>query len=164
MASDTTHDTKLTRFIGAAREQVEADTGYALTTQTFSLSRTRFPDGDEIKIPVRPVQSISSVTYYDANDTQQTLSTDVYGLNARRRVVYLKYNQSWPNLTERPDGITVTLVAGYGAAANVPYEFRQAILLQVAKWFEHRGDESKMPAHDTAYERIVKKLLRSSYP
>lgn len=164
-ASDTNHDTKLTRYIETAREQVEHDTGYALITQTYTLSQRTWPDGtDELHIPIRPIQSITSVTYYDTDNAQQTLSTDVYGLDSARRLLYLKYNQQWPAITEQHDGIVTTITAGYGSASNVPTLFKQAILLQVAKWFMHRGDESNMAAHDTAYERIVKRILRNSYP
>lgn len=163
LASDTTHDTKLARYIGAAREQVENDTGYALITQTFTVSRSTFPAG-EISIPVRPLQSVSGVTYYDADNSQQTLATSVYGLDSTRRLLYLKYNQDWPTITEQHDGIVITCVAGFGSAANVPSEFKQAILLQVTKWFEHRGDESGNSRFDVAYEAIIRRLLRTSYP
>ena len=163
LASDTTHDVKLARYIGAAREQVENDTGYALTTQTFTVSRSTFPAG-EIAVPIWPIQSVSSITYYDADNSQQTLATSVYGLDTPRRLIHLKYNQDWPTITEQHDGIVVTCVAGFGSAANVPNEFKQAILLQVTKWFEHRGDESGKSVYDTAYESIIRRLLRTSYP
>ena len=171
IASDTSHDTKLTRYIAAAREQVEDDTGYALITSTWTLSMTHFPGYSErlrsgesfIHLPRRPIQSIGSITYYDGADSQQTLSTDVYGLDGARRLVYLKYNQTWPAYTERHNGIVITFVAGYTSATAVPYVFKQLILLQVAKWFEHRGDESKMPAHDTAYERLLRTVVSGDY-
>lgn len=162
----TTHDAAIDDWIIAAREQLEDDTGYACITTTFTLSMSAFPSGNApIRLPVRPVQSVSSITYYDTADAQQTLATTVYGLDGPRRLVYVKNDQEWPSVNGQHDGIVVTFVAGYGSSAsNVPRLLRQAVLLQVAKWFQHRGDESQMPAHDTAYERIVKRLLRSSYP
>lgn len=161
-ASVTAHDTKLNRYMVSAREQVENDTGYALITQTLTLSFTAFPSGSFFDIPIRPIQSIS-ITYYDASNAQQTLDTAVYQLDKGRRRVYLKHNQSWPAITEQHNGIVVTIVAGYGTEANVPRLFKQACLLQVAKWWAHRGDESKMIAHDTAYERIIRRFA-VSYP
>ena len=165
-ATVTDHDTKLSRYITASVEQVENDTEYVLITQTYTLSFDSFPsNGDPIPLPVRPIQSITSITYYDTSNTQQTLATTVYGLDKARRQVYLKYDQEWPDITEQHNGNVITFIAGFGLTeANTPRLFKQAILLQVAKWWAHRGDESKMPAHDTAYERIIRRVLRSSYP
>lgn len=164
-ATVTDHDTKLTRYIIASREQVENDTGYALATQTFTLTGDCFPSGaGHIQIPVRPVASITGITYYDTSNAQQTLATSVYDLDQPRRQVHLKYDQEWPSITTQRNGIEVTLRAGYGTAASVPSLFKQAILLQVTKWWVHRGDESKMPAHDSAYESIIARLIRTSYP
>lgn len=161
----TAHDTKLTRYIAAGREQVEHDTEHALLTQTVVLAMDRFPNSDSILVPLRPLVSVSSITYYDDANTQQTLSTDVYGLDIARRRVYLKYNQTWPGTTVQHDGVEITLVAGYGSdESDVPLWAKQAILLQTAKWWMHRGDESKMPAHDTAYESIIRRRLRTGNP
>lgn len=164
--ADTTHDDAIDDYIIAAREQVEHDTGYSCCTQTFTLSMTEWPTKPAvIRLPVRPIQSVSGITYYDSDNSQQTLATSVYGLDAPRRLIHLKYDQEWPSVTVQHNGIVVTFTAGFGASAStVPRLLRQAILLQVAKWFQHRGDESHMPAHDTAYERIITKIARSSYP
>lgn len=169
-SADTTHDSAIEDYIIAAREQLEHDTGYICITQTYSLSMDVWPEspksrfhGTVIELPLRPIQSVSSITYYDEGNSQQTLSTTVYGLDAPNRFIYLKYDQEWPAITPQHNGIVVTFVAGYGGSeTNVVRLIRQAILLQVAKWFEHRGDESEMPAHDSAYEKIVMRM-RSEY-
>lgn len=166
-ATVTAHDTKLDRFIAAAREQVETDTEYVCITQTYTLSFSAFPCEDTIDLPVRPVASISSITYFDSNNTQQTLATTVYGLDAARRVVHLKYDQEWPDITEQHNGIVITFVAGFGTASNVPSLIKQAMLLQVEKWFVHRGDETGGKAvqmYDIAYEALISRILRTSYP
>jgi uncharacterized phiE125 gp8 family phage protein len=38
------------------------------------------------------------------------------------------------------NAIEVRFTAGFGAASAVPEDLRQAILLAVAHWFDHRGD------------------------
>ncbi len=165
-SADTTHDSAIDDYIIAAREQVEHDIGYAMITQTYTLSLTTFPKKNgPIRIPIRPIQSVASVTYYDTSNAQQTLATTVYGLDAARRLLFVKYDQEWPSITEQHNGIVVTLTAGYGGtAATVPRLLRQAMLLQIAKWFQHRGDESHMPAHDTAYKMLIDRFMRTSYP
>ena len=161
----THHDDQISEQIQAAAEQVEKDTEHICITQTFQVLLNDFPSTGFIRIPVRPIQSLTSITYLDTNSEEQILSTDVYGLDSVRRQVYLKHGQAWPAITPERNGIVITVIAGYGASAtNVPRLIKQAILLQVAKWFQHRGDESLMPAHDTAYERIIRRIARSSYP
>ena len=165
-ASDTTHDSKVGRAITAAREQFEADTGYVCITQTYTVSFDCFPSsGDSVYLPVRPAASISSITYYDINNASQTLATSVYGLDTSSREVYLKYNQEWPDVTEQHNGCVITCTAGFGAASNVPALIKSAVLLQVGKWFYQRDmTENTVFSEDRAYERIVNRLLRTSYP
>ena len=164
ISTDTTHDTKLSRFITAAREQLEHDTGYVCVNQTYTLSFDVFPSCDHIDIPLRPLQSVTSIQYQDADNSQQTLDTTVYGTDTARRLVYLKHNQSWPSVTEQHNGVIVTLVAGFGETeANVARLIKQAILLQVTRWFADRGDDTYTSKHDTAYEQIRKRISSSSY-
>ena len=166
IASDQSHDVKLNRYIQSAREQVETDTGYKLITQTFTLSLDEFPEQEPlIQIPARPLQSVSGITYYDSDNAQQTLSTDVYGVDVPRRMVYRKVNQTWPASTVQHNNIQVTFNVGFGAASNVPSLIKQALLLQITKWFVHRGEEmSDASKIDRAYEALIKRILRTSYP
>jgi uncharacterized phiE125 gp8 family phage protein len=157
MATDTTQDIKLIRFIKSAREQVEHDTGRALINQTFTLKMPSFGSESYFRLQIQPVASITSITYYDSSNAQQTLATSVYGLDPVKSIVHLKYNQSWPSITEQHNGIVTTFVAGFGATeAYVPRIYKQAIMLQVTKWFVHRGDEGQVHGagtYDEAYDR-----------
>lgn len=161
LTTDTTHDTKLTRWIAAARELVELESKYALITQTFTLSFTAFEHF--IPIPIEPVQSVSGITYFDGDNTQQTVTSTIYGLDIQRRKVFLEYNQNWPTTTSRHNGIVITFLAGFGTATNVPYTIKQTMLLKIGEWFDDRGDKQRM-SRESAYDRMSKKLLRSSYP
>ena len=157
----TAHDTKLTRYIAAAREKVETDTEYVCITQTFTLSFRDFPDGEEpIYLPVRPVGSVSGITYYDTDNSQQTLATTVYGVDASRRMVYLKYDQEWPDVTDQHNGCVITFTAGFGASsANVPALIRQMVLVEVARWWAvDRGDRIGEMEQKTEYDELVKRI------
>jgi uncharacterized phiE125 gp8 family phage protein len=165
-SSDTSHDDHITDAIIAAREQFEHDTPYVSVRQTFELILDQFPQGgDSIYFPVQPVAALSSVTYMDGS-TQQTLATTVADLDRKKRSLALKYDQEWPSIEEQTDAIVITFTAGYASASGVPRLIRQAILLQVAKWFEDRDMMySQSPEQfDLAYERIIRRLMRSSYP
>ena len=162
--SDTTHDDHITLLIQTAREQWEHDTDSACLTQTWSVNLEMVRD-DEIYLPKRPVQSITSITYYDGDNTQQTLSTSIYGLDAASRAVRLKYLQVWPTMVERWDAMTVTYVCGYTSSSLVPAAAKQAMLLLVGHYFENRDMlMSDAMLSLPTYEALVRRFMRSSYP
>lgn len=164
--SDDSHDAELYEAIEAAREQVEFDTPYVTTEQTFEYILDGFPRScDKIMLPVRPVQTVDSITYEDETTTE-TLATTVYKLDQRKRAVVLKYDQEWPSITRQPDAVIITVTAGYATPSVVPRLIKRAILLQVAKWFEDRDMMWAVPEqqYDLAYERIIRRLMRASYP
>lgn len=161
--SDTSQDVELISRIQAAREQWEHDTDSYLLTQTLSVTAERF-EGREIELPGRPIQSITHVKYYDENATLQTLSTSVYSFNATEREIELKWNETWPVTEIRWDAVKVTYVAGYSSIAEISAIAKQAILLLVAYYhYSNRGDNDR--ANDMrAYENLVKRFMRSTYP
>lgn len=164
LASDTHHDQKITRTIQVARERVENDTSCVLLTQSYKLRLKNFPtNSDPIHLGIRPVSAITSLTYYDDSNVQQTLATSVYGLDGREQLVYLKYDQEWPSYTAQHNGIEVNLTVGYGTAANVPAIFKQLILLQVGMMFEDRGDDYRRRYHN-AYDNLLVTAMRNTYP
>ncbi len=102
LPSDNHHDAKITRTIQMGRERVENDTSCVLITQTYSLRLRDFPEESKpIHIGLRPVSSITDITYYDDSNLQQTLPSSVYGLDAREQLIYLKYDQEWPSYTSQ---------------------------------------------------------------
>lgn len=160
------HDPKFLRWIPAARAKVEIDTGLVAYTGTFTKKLTEWPDEDWFAIDdVRPVTSISSLTYIDGDGATQTLATSVYAFESSgvKQFVRLKYGQTWPATRGDINGITVTFVAGHATVAAVPALFKSACLLLINHWFESRGsagDESDPPA----YTSLVNLLGRRSYP
>src|SRR4051794_5405809 len=73
-------------LIEALRDTVEAHLdgwsgilGRGLLTQSWRQALAQFPPDYRIRLPLAPVASITSVTYFDlATNLQQTLSTGVY--------------------------------------------------------------------------------------
>jgi uncharacterized phiE125 gp8 family phage protein len=161
--SDTSQDVKLVENIQAAREQWENDTDTIMLTQTLSVTAEMFA-GREIYLPQRPIQSITHVKYYDDVNTLQTLSTSVYSFNAPDRKIELAWNETWPTTYIRWDAVTVTYVAGNTSVASVPAIAKQAMLLLIAYYnLANRGDNDR-PNDCRAYEHLVKRYMRSSYP
>lgn len=166
-AGDSTHDDQLQGMIQQAREQVEHDCQVVLVNRTVTEKFNWSGDEEYWQLYYRPISSITSVTYYDSTNTQQTFSASNYSLDADRRRVWLNSNAAWPTTYDRWDGITVTYVAGYGAnGGSVPQMFKQAMLLLIGYYFEERtmmGNEV-ITGGFKAYENLLARLKRSNYP
>lgn len=155
-------DTLLTSLITAATEMAEQHTGRALMAQTWEVSLDAFDDG--ITLTRVPVQSITSVKYYDTDGVQQTLSGALYALAqddfgfAR---VYPVPGTEWPATQEREDAVTVEYTAGYANAAAVPASIKQWILLMISTMFENRETEaySSRAVSTTVQMQFVDRLL-----
>ena len=137
-------DTLIGDYITAATDMVDAEfgeLGRALITQSWSLVMPAFPTSGRFDLPVSPVQSITSITYYDSDNVQQTLLADAYRLTILpdRARVDLVTGYSWPAIYDRADAVTVTYAAGYGdASTDIPEGIRQGIRLMAAHLYENR--------------------------
>jgi uncharacterized phiE125 gp8 family phage protein len=130
-------DTLIERHIKAARAYVENYTGTRLVTQTLTLRTDDWADLESLQIA--PLSSVTSITYVDVDGATQTLATSVYEarLYGLEPSIVLKYNQTWPTIRVGSQ-ITVTVVAGYGAAAATPPEIFHAICLLVGDFNRFR--------------------------
>lgn len=128
----------------AARSMVEAATGRKLLTQTVRVQYEDFPcNGESIRLPVWPVQSVTSVTYRRASDGAETALTGFQAwLDHDPPLLSPPVAEStWPFVDSRyVNAVTVTLVAGDTTAASVPSHAKQAALLAVGYWWGFRGD------------------------
>jgi uncharacterized phiE125 gp8 family phage protein len=161
-ASDTSHDSELVIAVRGARQQWERDTQEFFISRSMRLTLDGF---EEFKFPHRPVTAISSVTYYDLDNAQQTLSSSAYQLDAPHNRIRLAYNQEWPNAIDRWDAVAINYTLGtYSDSTQVPAIAKQAMLLLVGYYFDaNRGDFDR-PNDQKAYERLVHKYMRSTYP
>jgi uncharacterized phiE125 gp8 family phage protein len=150
----TAEDTLIDSLIAAATDYADVPNGVvgkALITQTWTLSVRSFEPNLKLHIPITPVQSISSITYYDADNVQQSLTVFDFYLYGDEDTAWIepKPNVTLPTVYPREDAITVTFVAGFGAtSASVPNSIRQAIRLLVAHWYENRTAATDRPMYE----------------
>lgn len=157
--------------ITQAREQFEYDTGIVACTSTWAEKLDQWPEEGYIVLHRRPVASISSITYLDTAGSSQTWASSNYTLDANRAepTIFLTYDGTFPALRTIENAVTITYVAGYAAGA-IPQMVKHAVLLQVAHAFMQREPfvvgASASGANGTmnAYEAIVNRLTRASYP
>lgn len=160
-ADDEAFDPELIHIIQSAREQWEHDTDSVTMGRTLSVSLDRL--GHPIELPKRPIQSIESIHYYDADGVSQEMDPETYAFDPASGAVRLGYGKQWPESPRRWDAVTVQYVAGYGRRQDIPAIAKQAMLLLVGHYFEHRGDNDP-PRAMQAYESLVRRFMRSSYP
>lgn len=142
---DTSDDDGLIAgYILAARHWVESQVG-PLMTQTWDYTVDygwpTLAGEYAIPLPLRPVQSVTSVSYKDSDGATQTLSAGLYTtvLNVPLPRIERAYGASWPTVRDVPAAITVRFVAGYGSTpGDVPDSLRVAMQLLVGHFYENR--------------------------
>lgn len=140
----TAHDTFIVNLITAARKYVEDMLNRSLITTEWTLKLDSFPyDSLEFYLPRSPVQSITSISYVDSDGNTQTWSSANYVLSGSMEParVSLAYNAMWPTVRPQPNAVTIVYESGYGdAGSDVPKVIKQALLLLIGHWFEHRSE------------------------
>ena len=138
-------DTYIGLLISAAREHAEMFLRRRLITQTKTQYFDTFANAMELKAP--PLQSVAEIVYVDADGEDQPLSDTVYDVDTTVEpgVVRLAYDQSWPTIRTTPNAITVTYVAGYGDASDVPDSIKHALKFLVSHWYENREPVGDKP-------------------
>ena len=150
MRVDTSDDdTLIGGLITGATLYAQTYTNRAFVTQTLELRIDSFP-ATEIRLPRSPSQSITSIVYVDTDGATQTWASSNYVIDSNSKPARLRpdFNVDWPSVREQMDAATITLVAGYGAASDVPEGIKLAIKHLVAHWYENReGSTVDMKVH-----------------
>lgn len=142
-------DALLGVYITAARALAEAETGRQFMTATYDLLLDAFPSGDEIVLPLPPLQSVTHVKYLDAAGVEQTWSSSEYvvrapaGPHCRAGRIRLAYGYSWPTTQLVRQAVRIRFVCGYSTDSDptdVPSGIRQAIMVGVAESFKIREE------------------------
>ena len=156
----TDEDTLIGSLAAAARAYVEMATSRQCITATWVLKLKNFPAGD-IVLPIFPLQSITSIKYYDSNGAEQTWSSALYDVDTAmepgrvRPVSGADYPSDVRGYT---DDIEITFVSGDGdAASDVPDGVLAAIKILAANWFENR--EANTPIGLTPVPMSLESLI-----
>ena len=147
-------DQLISYLISAAREYVEMRTGMALMPSTWQLVLDRWPRQNALEfwpwpgipvgailLPRFPVNTVTSVVWYGADGSTNTVTATDYIVDTSPRppAIVPAYTKSWPAQTMIPKaGIITTFTAGYANLASVPPTLVQAILMLMGHWYENR--------------------------
>jgi len=132
-------DSILSMLITAARRLAERRTGRALITQTWEQVLDAFPI-DALRLGMMPIQSVTSLQYYDSSYALQTVDSQNYVLDANTQPgwLLLALNAAWPTAGDVANSVIARFVAGYGASgSDVPSDIRMWISSQVAAAYDN---------------------------
>ncbi len=134
-------DALITRLIKSAREECEHYIQRTIPATTLGLYLDAFPDGD-LRLPLGPAQSITSVQYVNEAGNLTTLPGSVYALDDTQidAVLRLTWGSDWPTTRSQPNAVIVTYVAGYAAC---PESIKNWILLRVGTLYRFRETEAE---------------------
>jgi len=139
-------DTKINSLIKAARQHLDGRYGMLarqLMPATWELILDEFPS-NEIRIPLPPLVSVTSVKYDDIKGVEQTVNVNDYVLDIVSEPGWITpvSTVSWPSTMETLNAVRVRFLAGYANAASIPETIKEAMLLLIGTWFENRESVS----------------------
>ena len=151
------NDALFTSYIRSAVAWIDGRDGWlgrALVTQTWDYKIDGFPRAHtrdyhsyynplgSIRVPLPPLQSVTSVEYVDTAGVQQILSPSAYQVvgigNSDKGQIIPKWGEIWPETREQPEAVKIRFVAGYGRAQEVPPSIRHALMMLVSYWYNQR--------------------------
>lgn len=134
-------DNILTPFIKTSRQIGESITGREFVEKEFKTYLNRFPSDNCNGIELRKskLKSITSIQYYDEDNTLQTLNANDYYFtdNANYSSIYLQPDKQFPNTYNKEQSVIIIFKADY---PNRPEAIKQACLNVCSYLFENSGD------------------------
>jgi len=139
-------DDLIQTLIVAARMSLEAYTRRFFVTQSWRLTFDCWPASvastATLFIPFAPFQALTEMRVYDVSDAAQTIEAETYRAPSANDGGRVFFKSAPPAPGRATDGIEIDFTAGYGAlASDTPEPLRRAILVLLAHWREHRGDD-----------------------
>jgi len=135
-------DAVIATYIRAAREIGEGRTGRGWFTQTWRMVTDEWADAIELPM-AGPLQSVTSVKYYDSDGTLQTMATSNYTVDTSSTPgrLCLAAGESWPSLQadRRAWRVEIIYVVGWTALESIPSSYKVGMLLLVDHLYENRS-------------------------
>lgn len=156
-------DTTIADLIGSACDYIEGETSRSLRVQTWTETYQWFPLYNtspwyntyalRLELSRNPVTSVTSVQYYDSNNTLQTLAADQYQLiKPTKLAAWIQPATSFPVAYLRGDAVQIT----YVTAATTNLVAKQAVRALVSHWWNNRQDD--MSTIPEGFERLLGRL------
>jgi len=148
--TNSDQDNLITDIIWGAAREFENRTNEVLSEQTWDLVLNQSEVVTRIEFFKFPVKSITSVSYFDVDDSADTVSSDDYTLFITGRPSSIIFD-SVPSTYLRDDSMTIRFVAGY---TTLPLDIKQAVLAKVFRLYENPADPVSEKV--SYFDRIVR--------
>lgn len=146
-------------YVAAAVADFEMVTGRQLFTATKRLNLETWHSVIDLKSA--PVASVTSLTYWDEEDTQQTVAATDYetDIDEEPGKIYVDSDYDYPTLSDsKPYPVQVTFTCGHGTdVRDLPPQIMTAILIYAGQLYDDRTAEG------TARLKHVREVLFAPY-
>lgn len=148
-----------TFYLPAAREYCELLSGRALARQQLEFKFPTFPvtcvaySRPGIALPLGPALSLVQFAYFDGDGVEQFITQGGYQVDLYRDngYIYPLAGTVWPTtMSGRVDGVRLRYIVGYDDDTaspldrKMPARYRQAILLMLGHFYEHRSESEDL--------------------
>jgi len=136
-------DNLISVLIKSSVNQVESLIQKSLISTELEFLMDGFPkNGNEFSLSIYGVTEISSIKYFDENDTLQTWDSSNYtiDLDSFRTRIGLNTNSTFPTTNDKYHSVVVRFKSGKPNAASVEEDIKNALLLIIADMYERRED------------------------
>lgn len=132
---------RISMLITAVRQLAEQELGRSLMPQTWRKTLDEFPEAIRLDMP--PITAITSVKYYDEDETLITLASSDYQLDSESDPGWLvpAADLTWPATKQRANAVEVVYTAGYANAGAVPAAIKQWMLIHLRAFYDHPGGD-----------------------
>lgn len=108
-------------------------------------------NGLRIDIAFAPFRTVDAIRIYDRNDVASSPDPATYSVSGGDHGGRILFDATPPAPGRVMDGVEIDFTVGYGSTpTQTPEPLRRAILLLVAHWREHRGDDNALSALPSA--------------
>ena len=133
-------DAHLQRLVRAAAAYIEGDLGVAMLDTVYDETFASWDKWQKFRLGRSPLESVTSVKYYDDDDSEQTWDSANY-LTTGVPEIEVAPDISLPSVSTRQYPWTVRYTAGYGtSASDVPHTLQQAMRLIIEDMDRFRGN------------------------
>lgn len=158
--NDSADDDLIASYVTTATEAIKQYLRVGLLTETMVFKMDGFSDYDvdarlmqfgggvhtasvphvlggwgQFDVPFAPIQSVTSITTYDRDNTSSVVSSSKYSVDLQSGRIYLNEGETWPVNLRAYDAVAIEYVAGYGSG-NIPSPIVEAIRLYAGQMYD----------------------------
>jgi len=165
--TENSDDHLLIRYANEAHSRLEDETGVCLLSSAVVEYYDVWPWDwqDVVHLHKTPATSVTSITYYDTDDVQQTWAAANYDVDVKNKPARITVAEAAtvtsPSIDERPNCVEITYGAGYGNTLSDLPDSAVLAIMQRAMWTYDCGRMTNPMGDPAALERCWQNAIRT---